>query len=446
MSGPIQTAIAFGLLGILALGALWRPPIALAAVLCVFGLKQWGQAASPWLAVHGTFTNYAVGVMVILALVRHLLRGQCALCNVSTSNWLVISLYGYAALSLLWTPRPDLVGDIWVHDFPYVLTFVLVAPLLVSRASDLQKPLAMTIFVGGIIVVGLLFFGKWGDRGLIVGAGSGHEEESNPLAIATVAGAVGSAAMYLHSQHFKMAGRLIRFAIVAACLGVIIRSGSRGQLIGFVLSLVVFMPVAFRLSQLRSLAPIAVGLTVMAVTAQFAAQQFIHSDDSRWDKAGAAEAAAGRLSMSLALLSKWSESPGSVIFGLGNSASFDPAIVGFYPHNVPAETLGEEGLIGFGLYVALMWVAASGALRTMRLARDNPEIRGLLAALCANFLFSLITSMKEGNMLSSVFYFLSAILLARMPELIGTRATVEAAPTPASERAPSGPLYANLMR
>src|SRR5882757_1007129 len=355
MSGPIQTAIFFGLLSIVALGAIWRPPIALAGVLCVFGLKQWGQAASPWLAAHGTFTNYAVGAIVVVALVRHMLRGECAVCNIRKSTWVVIALYGYSALSLLWTPRPDLVGDIWLHDIPYVLTFVLLAPLLIGNSADLQKPLAVTTVIGGVIVVGLIIYGKWGDRGLMVGSASGHEEESNPLAIASVAGAVGSAAMYLHARHLKMLGRIVRLAIVAACLGVIIRSGSRGQLIAFVLSLVVFMPVAFRLSQLRSLVPIIVGLVVMAVTAEIAAQHFIHADDSRWDKAGAEQAAAGRLTMSLALLSKWSESPGTVIFGLGNSASFDPAIVGYYPHNVPAETLGEEGLIGFGLYVALLW-------------------------------------------------------------------------------------------
>src|SRR5882757_8910988 len=325
MSGPIQTAIFFGLLSIVALGAIWRPPIALAGVLCVFGLKQWGQAASPWLAAHGTFTNYAVGAIVVVALVRHMLRGECAVCNIRKSTWVVIALYGYSALSLLWTPRPDLVGDIWLHDIPYVLTFVLLAPLLIGNSADLQKPLAVTTVIGGVIVVGLIIYGKWGDRGLMVGSASGHEEESN------------------------------RLAIVAAWLGVIIRSGSRGQLIAFVLSLVVFMPLAFRLSQLRSLVPIIVGLVVMAVTAEIAAQHFIHADDSRWDKAGAEQAAAGRLTMSLALLSKWSESPGTVIFGLGNSASFDPAIVGYYPHNVPAETLGEEGLIGFGLYVALLW-------------------------------------------------------------------------------------------
>lgn len=446
MSGPIQTAIFFGLLSVVAIGAIWRPPVALAGVFCVFGLKQWGQAASPWLAANGTFTNYAVGAIVLVALLRHVLRGECALCNIRRSTWLVIALYGYSALSLLWTPRPDLVGDIWLHDIPYVLAFVLVAPLLVGSSNDLQKPLAVTMMVGGVIVVGLIIYGKWGDRGLIVGSATGHEEESNPLAIASVAGAVGSAAMYLQTKYLRVTGRLLRLAIVAACLGVIIRSGSRGQLLAFVLSLVVFMPVAFKLSQLRSLLPIVLGLVVMAVTAQFAAEHFIHRDDSRWDKAGAEEAASGRLTMSLALLAKWSETPASVIFGLGNSASFDPSVVGFYPHDVPAETLGEEGLVGFGLYVALLWVAASGAAQTLRMVRDDPESRGLLAALCANFLFSFITSLKEGNMLSSVFYFLSAILLARMPELVAARDGSGIRSEKIAPTTPAGPAFANLLR
>src|ERR1700760_2564271 len=109
----MQTAFYVALLALIGLGALWRPEIAVTGVFSIFGLKQWGQVTSPWVAAHGTFTNIAVGVIVLCALIVRLLRDECIFCNFKRSTWAVLSLYLYACMSLLWTPRLDLAADVW---------------------------------------------------------------------------------------------------------------------------------------------------------------------------------------------------------------------------------------------------------------------------------------------------------------------------------------------
>jgi O-antigen ligase len=131
--------------------------------------------------------------------------------------------------------------------------------------------------------------------------------------------------------------------------------------------------------------------------------------------------------MVTALLRAWSESATSVLFGLGNSAAFDPAIAGFYPHNVPLEILGEEGLLGFALYLVLLAMVVSAACVGLRRAGDDLRQRGLVAAAVASVIFAWLVTLKQGNAIGSVAFFMYAILLCR----------VGAVPSPASD-APSG--------
>ncbi len=131
-----------------------------------------------------------------------------------------------------------------------------------------------------------------------------------------------------------------------------------------------------------------------------------------------------------------------MIFGLGNSASFDPEVVGSYPHNVPIEVLGEEGMVGLGIYLTINWLAFQGLLKAYRATKDDPQLRRLLAVAGANFLFSAITTLKEGNMAGSAEFFMAAILLARMPEMLAGKLQ----PTVAATEVPAAPRFANMMR
>jgi hypothetical protein len=101
------------LLGALVAGTLFRPAVAVAGVICLFGLKQWGQVAHPFLLEHPLFSNYAIGVLVLVGVAMRFVAGQCPWCDAPRAWWTALGLYAYALLSLLWTPRLDLVRPVW---------------------------------------------------------------------------------------------------------------------------------------------------------------------------------------------------------------------------------------------------------------------------------------------------------------------------------------------
>jgi hypothetical protein len=443
VDAPSQLALYAALLGGFLLAALWRPPVSIAAILCIYGLKQWGQTSSSWLAAHGTFTNFAIGVIVLIALAVRAMRGKCVLCNVRASTATVIALYLYAFLSVLWTPRPDLALDMWAMGTPYVLTAVLLAPLAVSDSEDLYSGYFGLLIFGGVLVFALLLFAKWGDRGVLIsGVGT---DETNPLAIANLGGAVAGAAMFLRTRRFPVVSWTLRLLLVAASLALVVKSGSRGQLVATLATLVLMLPVAFNLSQMRGLVPILIAVAVVGFAAQYAAQQYIRHDDDRWSQSDAASATSERWKMCQALLSHWAESPGTMLVGLGNSAALDPDVVGFYPHDVPIETLGEEGVLGLAIYLGINGLALNSLLKAFRATKHDPRLRGLLAVAAANYIFTLLTTLKEGNMVGSAEFFLAAILLARMPEILSAKPV----PVEASAHdvpAHATPRFANMMR
>src|SRR5688500_12257846 len=89
--------------------ALWRyPAVALAGVLCMFGLEQWGQATTTFFAQHQTATNYLIGGILVIALaVQGIKRGFRIFSDYPFIGWLTLALFLYAFISTQWTPRPD---------------------------------------------------------------------------------------------------------------------------------------------------------------------------------------------------------------------------------------------------------------------------------------------------------------------------------------------------
>ena len=84
------------------------------------------------------------------------------------------------------------------------------------------------------------------------------------------------------------------------------------------------------------------------------------------------------------LLQEWLKAsngdPTVLLLGLGNSASFSQRINGFYPHMVVPEILGEEGLLGIGLFCSAVWMAIYTMRRGYRLSIGEPVQRGGIQA------------------------------------------------------------------
>lgn len=433
------------LLGLLAIGAWLRPPIAIAALACLFGLKQLGEASHAWLAANAVITNFAVAAVVALAVVRRLLQGRMMANRMPAVYWLILAFYGYALLSVAWTPALEPALNMWGHDYPYMVLFILVAPWLATTNAELRTAFGWLTCVGGFLVVALLYTARWGDRGLLASSGS-VLDETNPLAIADIAGVVAVTALFSVSSRLPALAWAVRLSIAAVCAIAIVRSGSRGQLVAACATILLMLPIAYPVTRLRSAAGALVAVAVVGGAIAWAVASYVHWYDARWLKSTELGDVAGRLTMVRALLEAWSQNSISVVFGIGNSGSFSPSIAGFYPHNVPLEILGEEGLVGFAVYVTLLARVVLAGFRGVRRAGGDLRQRGLLAVTLGCFLFSLIVTLKQGNAVDSVSFFMFSVLACLAAQVPGAYVRV-AAPTTAEFRpAELRSAFPNLMR
>ena len=401
-----------GLVLVMLVGAIRRPAVAFAGVLCMYGLKQWGQNTSALLVQHRTVSNFFVGALVLAAIAIVAFRRDGLDLRMPKPWKLAVVLYAYAFMTLSFTPDLDAALGAWALQWLYILTFAVVAPFLLNKMDDVKIALSATVHIGGVICALALFAGSWGPRGLVV-FGDIYEQETNPLAIASLGGTVFLGALFLLRMPQPWWRKIHVAAFIPIGIAVIIRSQSRGQLgaagiaaaIGWLL--VSRKALGTRVFSL-ALAAVLLGLIGWAVWGQ------LPIDPARWSGELAENDAQGRLNMAEALLSQATNSPGSLIFGLGNSSAY--YYLGFYPHVAALEVIAEEGLLGIALYSAIIVTTLLSAASLFRAMNETSASahRVAAAAILALFVFELALTMKQGSLLSSTYVFAYAATIARM--------------------------------
>lgn len=406
----------FLIIGVMLL-MLWKhPAIALAGVLCMFGLEQWGQATHPFFAQHQAFTNIAIGGILLLALAFKFLKGEAILADYPAVGWLTLTLFTYAFASAIWAPRPDLSLSVIASRGPYILTVVCLTPLVVSRPIDLQTSLRALILLGSFLTLLLLAFVSWESRTIVLEHGEG-----NPLAVSEMAGLVALAAILGNPWDKSGLWNTFKWFVVILCLFLVVRSGSRGQLIGLIVLSAACWPISRGIKNVQQFLVWIASVLILSGIAAWALKEFwgeqsdYYAGGSRWSGAAMQGAMSERFDQAIRLLGFWYSSPETIFFGLGNSASFDPRILGIYPHFVPLEVLAEEGLLGFGLYLGILLVTAKSAYRSYQNVSLTLIDRPIYAALLAMFLYTFLLSLKQGNLIGNLEPFMFAILLGKYP-------------------------------
>jgi O-antigen ligase len=419
------------LMALLAIGTLRTPAVAFAAVLCLFGLKQWGQSTSMLIVEHRTATNIAIGCLVLLGLLMRVVRGQCVFCRLPPVTLFVILLYGYALVSLVWTPDKETSLEQWALAFPYLITVTVLGPLLIATTGDTRRVAYWTIFVGGSLLALAMVFGHWGSRGLIV-EGDNYEVETNPLAIASLAGTVSVFAALSLQRGTPLLLKALLIAIVPLGFAVILRSGSRGQLLAAVIAVVVAWPIAYRQKNIGSFLAWVAGAATTVAGVWFAST-LVDLNTKRWSVAGSNDDVTGRLDMGFALVGHAVSNPLTLLFGLGNSSAFH--YVGYYPHVTVLEVLGEEGLLGLALFLAVIYLTLRSAVRLIRspAVAGNAPRRAAVGILIGAFLFELILVNKQGGLLGCEYVTAYALVLGRLEVLM------RRSPSPASSATRAAP-------
>lgn len=410
---------------VLLISTLRVPSTALSSVICMFAIEQWVQGNSVFFVQNSSLVNLIIGVLVVIAVVAGFFRGARLFDRYPSVAWVTVILFFYALVSLGWVTRQDIALAKWNERAPYVITVLLLAPLLVSRIEDFRRVFLSTLLLGALMTFLLLFTVKWEYRFVVLAGSSHFNSYGNPLAPATMAGNVICIALLYRFQKGSLILTVFRWLLAASCLFLILKSGSRGQFVAALLALLIGWPLSRRA---RGLAGFSSFMGVGAIT--FGAIWFLNiflsgelgEDDraflaqamkNRWSEDAMLESIGGRLAQTGQLLSFWLQSSVSIVFGLGNSASYDPDLLGIYPHFVPGEILAEEGIIGLILYFCILLLSIKNIRNTYKAVKHNEQQRGMLAIIVSVLTYSFVLSLKQGSMLGNLSFFLWVMLLGR---------------------------------
>jgi hypothetical protein len=416
----VNTSIYAVLLLSLLLGTLYRPAVGLATLACIQVLDFWGQMSSPWLAENGKFTNLFMVGLIVMGILRAQQFKSTKIHGIPWVQVLVICFWVEAGISLYWSPAfKEGIGE-WSKYWPYMVLHASLAPLLIRRPIDLQHGLSSVLLLGAILAILVDVFVRWDGR-FVVSFYNPNEKFWNALAFAQMAGYVTIAAVLLNHRKswFWM---LLKGVAIASSAILVVKSGTRGQFVLMAALPIVFLPISRPLGNMKTYVSGVLLVVCLASASIFAYDSFTHQDE-RWSSGRFQSDWELRVMMANKLLDHWLKGsdgdPTVLLLGLGNSASFSQRINGFYPHMVVPEILGEEGLLGLGLFFLAVWMAIRTTQNAYGLAKDDPVQRGILATLAASFTFAFILSFKQGSMAnSSAELFSFAILIERQIRLL----------------------------
>jgi hypothetical protein len=398
--------------------SIMRPAWAFAVVLSMFPLEIVIQSGVPYFVANPWVFNVAVAMLAGVAIVRRILGGESPFANLGSaalvSAW---CFFVWGCVSTLWAPPGAEVARLVLTPLPYWIVFIVIAPMMLGRVEELRSVvnalLAVGVFTCLLIIASPQFDFVSGRLGIRLAGG----DRTNPLAIGTMGGTlmiVGALTLFTSRSAW---GITYRAAAIVLGAGVAILSGSRGQVIFAALTILLCIPISYRLANakgflLTSLAALAVGGGLL-----FAASKFIGSEnEDRWRIDELATGGAGRIDNVMELLTAYAESPSHWLQGLGytafgtlNTRSGDP-----YSHVMTVDALAEGGLIGAAL---LGWIVVTGWRNGRAIAwavRDLPAERSFASVLLGLSLYYFLLANKQGSMLGTPILFGLLILMGRI--------------------------------
>lgn len=391
----------------------------------MFALKQWALASVPVIAERPALTNILMGSLVMAGVLLQAARGRLRRPLYPLQAWLIVILLVYALISVTWAPQFELSIGRWRDAAPYLVTIVFLAPLAVQDRSGLHVAFSGTLVLGTVIALLLLFFAEWEGRQVIISRTVDPEAgQGNPLVIGQLGGTLVLLGVLYRTQARARLFQALKVLAVVVGLALVARSGSRGQLAGAVIVAAAFWALVNPSQRgLKQLIGLSIAIVLIALTKL--GMDLLWANDQRFSVAGIEGDYAGRLQNALTLLRFWSDSPLTIIFGLGNSASYDPKVLGIYPHIVPLEVLGEEGIIGFLVLAAIIVLTIGASRRVLQECRQDAEARRLFACIAGLWFYTFLLINKQGSLLLSHDFLFYTILVGRFAQIVNVGAGPE---------------------
>jgi O-antigen ligase len=397
-----------------------QPHYALITAWCMNGLDQLTTVSSPYFERNTSLINFVIASILGVAFVRSLFHRELVPWRSKGISLFLWLLMAYTGISLLWSPAQQKGIKYWVSQgIPYFILLMIFLPHVITNLRKTHDALRL-VFLATLALVAFLAFGvKWELRGLAI---TPFYSSTGTLVTYTSPLSLGEFGSYLVVISGLIWTGRNNFWRILRALGIIlgliiaVKSGSRGQFFASLIVIILCTPFTIPLRKFFTPKTI-IGLPILLVTllviSSFVVTNESKFNQNRFDQDDMESSTMVRLDMCSRLIqSAWAK-PLPMIFGLGNSASFHHEVVGFYPHMIAIEILGEEGLLGFVLFLGLL--VCSGVVIVRLLLMDLPP---QTASVCAVFigilLLHLIISCKQGSLVTSPSLWSAFLMLERL--------------------------------
>ena len=380
-----------------ALKSIRQPGVAIGLLLCLFGLESVLQAKSAFFIDNSRYVNLGIGIVILVAAVFSFLRRPKSFFQISPVHWMVYILLLYAFLSLYWTLAPEYSRRLRTA-LPYYGTYLVLAPLLTRDKNALADGMKWALWIGVPIMLIMCFGCEWGRRGLILAKPYVTDmiiyNETRPLATATMGASL--ATICLVTDFNKAIGIWLRLAVFALGLYIAFKTESRGQAVAIIAIAVIIYPLANRAASVKGAVITVIGMSILGYIVYLLATNL---ELVRWQSEHVQEALEGRAFMSEILLNHWFDNFGIFsIIGYGAHSCWK--VIGAFPHNLPVEIFFELGLVGFGLFLAMLLKSGKNCLTMLARYDSDNRARSNLIALIGLIGVSLAMSLK-GTTLST---------------------------------------------
>lgn len=417
--------------------AVARPAWAYAFVMCFYCLEMTLQASVGVFLANQFLANYIFAVVVGIASAREVMAAAPgagrSFFNAAIGSLTLLLLW--TIVSMVWSPAGEQ-GEKFIREgIPYMLIYLIAAPLLISELGELRRAFIALMILGSATAGMILVNPDFGLKGGRIAFRFGTTEVTNVLSIGRLGGT-----LMIVAAVFRIGIRgVLPLRIAAFVIGALLAffSGSRGQVAAAAAIALLFFPIARPIRNLRSFAVTAVALVAGYFVVTIVADIVLGASDlNRWESKYLTSAIAARVANIADLFGGFLSTPYAPFVGLGYNAF--SAITGAhedtYVHNIFIEVLCELGIPMFALLVVLLYLTLVRGRRLFIDASPNPALRATVATLLALTAYDLLIAQKEGQVWNHFVLYMHICLISRLYSLqaagVGVPAPAEAPAEP----------------
>ena len=305
----------------------------------------------------------------------------------------------------------------YTSAIPYFALYLLIGPLISTDKDAIKQGIWTVLYFGIPLVFLFVFLVEWEGRGVRLSAPTISKGRltwySPPLALASMATYVGICAIVIQPKNVLL--KLLHLVVFGLATLIAFKTQSRGQVVSMLLAVFICYPLANQTSKFKAiLYTIGAALLIVGVLA-IVVSALESNSLRRWGDSDIRRDVEGRVNLVQNLLIAWSNGGiRTIFFGLGSASGF--ATSGFYVHNLPVEILGELGLAGAILFLAIYFQVAIKSATILKKLKHYPDTRQEVIAILGLFVSSAVISLKQGALFSWPHLFFFAILISQLEQ------------------------------